>query len=117
MESLFEQIANEHGVSVALVSGSLGRNRARIDFAESLPTLLTYCFVVTGIARFLWHKYPREEHGWIPAATMAVFLSFAIAAASTMLGEVWSGVVESLRVGNGHMSYRLQRLLVGSPSA
>jgi hypothetical protein len=110
MESLFEQIANEHGVSIALVSGSLGRNRARIDFAENLPTLLLYCCAVTAIARLLWHKYPREEHGWIPAATMAVFLSFVIAAATAMLGDVWSGAIESLRIGNGHMSYRLQRL-------
>ncbi len=110
MESLFEQIANEHDVSVALVSGSLGRNRARIDLAVNLPILLLYCFSVTGIARFLWHEYPREEHGWIPAAIMAVFLSFVFAAAITMLGDVWSGAVESLRIGNGHMSYRLQRL-------
>ena len=110
MEKLFKQIANEHGVSVALLSGSLGRNRAVIDLAVNLPTLLLYCFAVTGIARFLWHKYPYEEHGWIPAAPMAVFLSFVIAAAIMMFGDVWSGAVESLRIGNGHMSYRLQRL-------
>lgn len=106
----FEQIAREHGVPVALVSGALGRNRAALDLAVNSPFVLLYCLAARGIARFMWRKYPREEHGWIPAATMALFLSLALAAAGTMLGEVWSGIVESLRLRNGHMSYRLERL-------
>jgi hypothetical protein len=41
---------------------------------------------------------------------MALFLSLAMAAGSTMVGEVWSWLAEGYRVGNGHMSYRVQRL-------
>src|SRR5215471_17831378 len=37
MERLFEEIAKEHGVPVAQVSASLGRNRTYIDTAEVLP--------------------------------------------------------------------------------
>src|SRR5882724_5855828 len=37
VDTLFEQIAKEHGVPVEQVSSSLGRNRATIDVAESLP--------------------------------------------------------------------------------
>ncbi len=110
MESLFEQIAKEHGLVVGLVSGALGRNRAPIDLAVNLPSVLLYCLAAIGVARFIWHKYPPEEQGWIPTAIMAFFVSVVIAAAGTMLGEIWSEVVESFRVGNGHMSYRLQRL-------
>ena len=44
---------------------------------------------------------------------MVLFLSLVFAVGSTMLGEVWSGIAESFRIGNGHMSYRTQRLLWG----
>ena len=42
---------------------------------------------------------------------MALFLSLAFAAGGTMVAEALSGLIESFRVGNSHMSYRLQRLL------
>ena len=41
---------------------------------------------------------------------MALFLSLMFAAGSTLLGEIWSWFAENMRVGNGHMSYRGQRL-------
>jgi hypothetical protein len=110
MGSLFEQVAREHGVPVGLVSAALGRNRARIDVAVNLPFALLYCFAATALAQLLWRKYPPAEHGWIPGITMALFFSLAIAAGSTMLGEMWAGIAEGYRIGNAHMSYRFQRL-------
>jgi hypothetical protein len=110
MESLFEKIAQEHGVPVAVVSGALGRNRTSIDIAVNLPFVLLSCFVALAVARLIWHKYPPAEYGWIPGATMALFLSLVIATGSMMLGEIGASLVESHRIGNGHMSYRVQRL-------
>ena len=110
MGSLFEQIAKEHGVPTGLVPAALGRNRAHIDVAVNLPFMLLYCFTATAVARLIWRKYPPAEHGWIPGTTMALFLSLVVAAGSTMLGEIWSWLAESYRIGNDHMSYRVQRL-------
>jgi len=110
MGTLFEQIAKEHGVPVAQVAGSLGRNRGHIDVAVNLPFALFYCFAAVVVARKIWRRYPPAEHGWIPGAIMVLFLSLVFAAGSTMLGEVWSSIAESKRVGNGHMSYRVRRL-------
>jgi hypothetical protein len=110
MTSLFEQIAKEHRVPVGLVSGALGRNRDRIDLAINLPVVLLYCWAATAVAQLIWRKYPPAEHGWISGATMALFLSLVTAAASMMLGEIWSWLAESYRIGNDHMSYRVQRL-------
>jgi hypothetical protein len=104
MASLFEQIAKEHGVSVGVVSGALGRNRARVDLAIDLPFVLLYFLTATAVARLIWHKYAPAEHGWIPGATMALFLSLVIAAVSLMLGEIWSWLAESYRIGNDHMT-------------
>jgi len=110
MGSLFEQIAKEHGVPVAQVTSSLGRNRGHIDVAVNLPFLLFYCFAAAATARWIWRRYPPAEHGWIPGVIMALFLSVMFAAGGSMLGEVWSWIAESNRVGNGHMSYRSRRL-------
>ncbi|HXN46825.1 MAG TPA: hypothetical protein VN893_09325 [Bryobacteraceae bacterium] len=113
MGSLFEEIAREHGVPVGRVSGALGQNRADIDVAENMPFALLCCFAAIVLARLLWRRYPPAEHGWIPGAIMALFVSLAFAVGSTMLGELWSPCAESWRIGNGHMSYRADRLWWG----
>jgi len=82
METLFDQIAKEHGVPVAQVSSALGRNRVFIDVAESLPFVLLYIFVVVVVVRVNWRRYSPNEQGWAPGITMALFLSVAFAARS-----------------------------------
>jgi hypothetical protein len=110
MAKLFEEIAKEHGVPVEQVSSSLGRNRAYIDVAEILPFALLYGLAAATIARMNWRRYSPDEHGWTPGITMALFVSLALAAGSTMLGEVWIWFAEWFRIGNEHMSYRGNRL-------
>ena len=110
MRKLFEEIAKQHGVSVEQVSRSLGRNRAYIDVAEAVPFALLYSLAAVIVARMNWHRYSPDEHGWTPGITMALFVSLMLAAGSKMLGEVWIWIAEGLRVGNGHMSYRGDRL-------
>lgn len=110
MAKLFEEIATEHGVPVEQVSSSLGRNRAYIDVAEILPFALLYGLAAVTIAGMNWRRYSPDEHGWTPGSTMALFVSLALAAVSTMLGEAWIWFAECFRVGNEHMSYRGNRL-------
>lgn len=111
MGTLFEQIAKEHGVPVESVYSSLGRNRAHIDLAVNLPFALLYCLGAAAVARMIWRRYPPAEESWIPGAIMTLFLSLAFALGGTMLGEIWSWLAESYRIGNSHMSYRADRLL------
>jgi hypothetical protein len=113
MAVLFDQIAREHGVPADVVSDALGRNRVGIDVAITLPFLFFYCFGAVAATGWLWSRYPPAEHGWIPASAMALFLCLVMASGGLMLGEVWAGIVESFRIGNGHMSYRMQRLWWG----
>jgi len=103
METLFEEIGKEHGVPVGQVSGSLGRNRAYIDMAEVLPFALLYGLAAIVVARVIWRRYTPAD-GWAPGITMALFVSLAFAAGSTVLGEQWNWFVEGHRIGNNHMS-------------
>ena len=110
MARLFQEIAREHGVRVEQVSAALGRNRERIDLAINLPFVLLCCIAAAGIARVIWIRYPPADHGWMAGALMTLFLSVVFAIGSVLLGELWAWTAESYRIGNGHMSYRLQRL-------
>jgi hypothetical protein len=109
IETLFESIGKQHGVSVEQVSGSLGRNRAYIDLIEVLPFALLYSLATMMVARLIWGRYPPRD-GFTPGITMALFVSLALAAGSTMVGELWNWFVEGHRIGNNHMSYRADRL-------
>lgn len=110
MQKLFAQIARDHGISVGLVSASLGHNRGRIDLALNLAFAVLYCLAASAMGRKIWRSYPPLEHGWVSGAIMTLFLSLAFAAGGLMLGEVWSWVAESHRIGNSHMSHRVDRL-------
>ncbi len=93
MAELFGEIAKQHNVPIERVYGSLGQNRAYVDLAINLPFALLYC------------------RGWLPGATMILFLSLAFSVAFIMVGDIWARIAETYRVGNDHMSYRADRLL------
>jgi hypothetical protein len=114
MERLFAEAAEEHGVAPEQVAMSLGRDRGYIDLAISMPFLVLYCFAAAALARWVWNRYPPVEEGWIPGAVMTLFLSLFIAAGSALLGEQWNWFAETQRIGNGHMSYRADRLWWGT---
>jgi hypothetical protein len=110
MGTLFEQLAKEHGVPVERVYSSLGQNRGSIDVAENLPFLRLYCLAAVAAIRMIWRRYSPAEEGWVTGATMILLLSLAFAVGGTMMGRLWSGIAEQFRIGNGHGSYRGQRL-------
>jgi len=110
MAALFQQVAEEHDVSIQQVASSLGHNRGYIDFAEIVPFVVLYVFAAAAVARVVWKRYPPSENGWQPGIAMALFFSLALAVGGTMMGEVWFWFAEGYRMGNSHMSYRANRL-------
>src|SRR5204863_36011 len=80
------------------VYGSLGQNRAYIDLAINLPFALLYGLVAAVVARAIWRRYPPAESGWLPGATMILFLSLAFSVAFVMVGDIWARIAETYRV-------------------
>ena len=109
--ALFQQIAEEHGVPIDRVYSSLGQNRTDIDIGENLPFALLYFLAAAAAARLILKHYPPAEDGWFPGAIMLLFVSLVFALVGTMLGESWSFVAETYRLGNSHMSLRADRLV------
>ncbi|SRR5579871_230691 len=109
-DALFREVATTHGVSAERVAGLLGKNRGSFDVAINLPFVLFCCLAAMIATRMIWKKYPVSENGWMPPLLMMLFVSIVFAVGAALMGEVWSWIIESWRVGNGHMSFRVERL-------
>lgn len=55
------------------------------------------------------HNIPPDD-GWTITFVMVTLASLAFAVGGTTVGEAWSSLVEGIRVGNGHLSYRTDHL-------
>ncbi len=109
MVHLFRVIASTHKVSPDEVRRSLGRRRTSFDLAVILSFAVLYGCGARLCVRSIFRTYGARED----LTTMLIMTtvgSLVTSTAGVMLGEVWSGILESLRIGNGHMSYRGTRI-------
>ncbi len=111
MQQLFQQVAREHGVPVEEVSRSLAHNRTFVDVAETVPFVLLYIWAAGVAAGRIWRRYSPRDSGLAPATVLTCVAALLFAGLGMLLLESWTGMAETVRVGNAHMSYRLQRLL------
>ncbi len=109
MAALFHVIASVHNVSPDDVRRSLTHRRVSFDLAVILSFAVLYGCGASLLVRWLYRIYGAGEE----LTTVVIMTAVASAIASTvgvMFGEVWSGILEALRIGNGHMSYRATRI-------
>jgi hypothetical protein len=107
METLFATIATSHGVTKDEVRDAASERDWRMDFTlVNLPIALAF-------ALFAYHLCGRVFNA-IDArstATIAVLiLSVLVSLCGVMVGEMWAGAVEIIRIGNGHLSFRTARI-------
>src|SRR5437867_5059501 len=109
MAALFSTIAKNHGVTSEQVRESLVRRRTSFDAAVILSFAVLYWFVANHLARRVCRRFPLDG-GWPGALVSIVGMSLAVSLIGVMLGEQWSILVEGIRVGTGHLSYRAFRI-------
>lgn len=109
MTALFEVIGKNHGVTEQQVRQSLVHRRTSLDLSVILSFAMLYGFAASGVARRVCCRFPLNE-GWIMPVLATVVTSAVVSIAGVLLGEIWSAVAEMFRVGNGHMSYRVDRI-------
>ena len=107
--SLLKQISTSHNVSPREVVQFFGRRSLAIDFVVILAFFLLYAWLAMLLAGWLLRRYPPEE-SMTAALAMSLFCSLAFGLGGLLLGEQWSTTAESIRVGTGHLSYRVDRL-------
>jgi hypothetical protein len=109
MSQLFEAVANQHSVTPAEVRRALNDRPRRIDLAIALPFIALYIFAVNAIISRLYEKN-LDGTPSLRSPVIAGYISLVTSSAGVLLGEAWTGILETFRLGNGHLSYRTGRL-------
>ena len=107
METLFQGVAQHHGVDIAAVR-QYSRNRDAVaDTVVILSFGILYvlaAYILTGRIR---RQFPPGESGfWIMTLAMAVGVSLV----GVLVGGLWSIVIETFRLNSVHLSYRMNRI-------
>jgi hypothetical protein len=104
MNAIFNGVAAQHGVDVAIVRQYRSHRDILGDAAVTLSFALIYAAAAYYIAGRIRRRFPPGEPGfWI----MAVTMSFCIALVGLAAGNVWSIIIEGCRLNSGHLSYRM----------
>lgn len=109
MGVLLGEIGKEHGITAQEAFRSFGQRSAAVDLAMSLPFVLMYTLAADFAIRRLLLRYPPGE-GWMTSVVILFLASVAFGVGGLILGQQWSGLAESIRVGTTHLSNRGARL-------
>ena len=109
MRSLLSEIGTKHGMTAQEAFRSFGQRSAAVDFAINFPFILAYALTADFAIRRLLVRYPPND-GWTTCAIMMLLASLAFSVGGLMLGQQWSSLAESIRVGTTHLSNRTFRL-------
>jgi hypothetical protein len=107
--ALFKSIAERHDISVPDVLNVRQSLPARgANLPVTAPMLLFYIFLAwRGLRWVTTRTDPAEMVHKVPAV---LYASLVITGAVILLGGLWTGAVEIVRLGNEHLSYRASRL-------
>ena len=84
-----------------------GLDRRGFDWTVNLP-MAAFCLMLSLIAtRRIRRRFDNDR---IAAWLAVLIVSFFIATLVVLSGQVWAQLVEMMRIGNGHLSYRAERI-------
>ena len=107
MASLFSGVATQHDVDVAVVRQYSRKRDVVMDSVVILSFGALYGLAAYMLAGRIWQSFtPKEAGFWILMITLALGISLV----GVLAGGLWSIVVEEVRVGSGHLSYRMNRI-------
>jgi hypothetical protein len=96
-----------HSVPLDEVERARAHREIRVDIAAVfVPMAAIFGMVAYAVAG----RVQRRLHSGTPLVVGLALVSLVVALAGVMVGELWSWMVEIIRVGNGHLSYRAFRL-------
>jgi hypothetical protein len=109
MSWLFTTVATDDGVTEKEVSEAITQRPVSFDLAVMLSFAVFYFLGANAMAQRVWRRFPLQE-GWRAGIIATVAVSIVVSAAGVFTGAIWAGIAESIRLGSGHLSYRLDRI-------
>ena len=108
MEALFQGVASHHGVDVALVRQYRMSRDTAVDSAVILGFAFLYALAGYRLAGVIRRRFPSDE--WPAFVIATITMSVLASIVGVILGDYWSVLIENLRMGSGHLSYRIDRI-------
>jgi len=107
--SLFDRIAHEHALSLQDVLNARERLPARgANLPVTIPVFLFYVWLAWKGVHWIHRRIDRGEKWQTLLAVL--YASLAVTGTVILLGGLWTGIVEIVRLGNEHLSYRALRV-------
>ena len=107
MQTLFAGVARHHNVDDAVVRQYSVERDVIADSAVVLTFAVLYALVAYAFAGRICRQYSAAEPGfWVMTLTLALGISLV----GLMIGNLWSIVIEGIRLNSGHISYRMDRI-------
>jgi len=107
METLFQGVANHHGVDVAVVRQYSQDRDAVADAMVILSFGILFVLAAYILTGRIHRQFPPGESGfWIMTLAMAAGVSLV----GVLVGGLWSIVIETFRLNSVHLSYRMNRI-------
>jgi hypothetical protein len=106
---LFDRIASDRGVSLVTVLEARQQLAERpFDWSVNLPMAVLTVALGFAWGRWVTGRFAVDERtvAALAVAVGAVAIAFTVVA----VGQIWAGVIETWRIGNGHLSYRAFRI-------
>jgi hypothetical protein len=109
--ALFAAVAHNHGVSSQEVRSSLDRRPLPLDLAVMLSFAAFYGLVAYRVASRVCGGFPLDGGSdTVAAVTATVLASLAVSGLAVLIGEWYALTAEMAWIGNGHLSYRVDRI-------
>jgi hypothetical protein len=108
MATLFARISQSHAVDVGTVREYARQRDIVFDVAVLLVFALAYVVIAYQLAGVVMRRFSGDERCALAFAVIIVSVMALFVA--VVVGDSWSIGAEVLRVGNGHLSYRTERL-------
>ena len=106
---LFSVVGRHHRIDISAVERARRELDAQVwDLPVHLPLAAMFILAALALAGKIRQRFPPDEK--IPAALATLFISLVVAAVFQALGHLWDGLIEMMRLGTMHMSYRVERL-------
>jgi hypothetical protein len=107
METLFQGVAQHHGVDVAVVRQySLDRDDVA-DAAVILSFAILYVLAAYILTGHILRQFPPGESGF---RIMTLAMAIGVSLVGVLVGSLWSIVIETFRLNSVHLSYRMNRI-------
>ena len=109
LSSLADEIGRIHNLPPKSLLSVFGQRSLAVDTAINLPFFVLFGFAAWLIAGMILRRYPPSE-GWLTTLIFFTLATLVVGVVAMAIAQQWSLLAENLRVGNGHLSYRVDRV-------